>query len=167
MVEPSYNDHRLLICSKDQNDGKSYVTLADFSGIYTRLCHGYNRPGESDSDYEKFVPHSYLSGVCTIAVTQVSRDAPATFQESRRPRIASTQTSTLLSSPNTVALAQKKTGNATQDSPDRMILGSVYRSKTLTSRRKFLLTARVTTPNRKATAKSARLTVKLASTILR
>lgn len=70
VIEPTNNDHHFLVTgfefNTEENVKKGVVFHLDFSEYHLRFCKGFEKPDENDSDYEKFVPHSYQNSKCIL-----------------------------------------------------------------------------------------------------
>jgi hypothetical protein len=68
VIEPTNNNHHFLLTGFEfdtkENSKKGVVFHLDFSEYHLRECKGYDDVDKSDSDYEKFVPHTYKSSKC-------------------------------------------------------------------------------------------------------
>ena len=77
VIEPTNNDHHFLITGFEfntkENVKKGVVFHLDFSEYHLRFCKGFEKPDENDSDYEKFVPHSYQNSKCNTIVLTYNR----------------------------------------------------------------------------------------------
>jgi hypothetical protein len=68
VIEPTNNNHHFLLTGFEfdikENSKKGVVFHLDFSEYHLRECKGYDDVDHTDSDYEKFVPHTYKSSKC-------------------------------------------------------------------------------------------------------
>ena len=68
VIEPTNNGHQFLITGfqmeADETTKKGTVFHLDFSEYHLRECHGYGTPEVGDSDYVKFIPHTFKDSKC-------------------------------------------------------------------------------------------------------
>ena len=73
VIEPSNNSHQFLITGfqmeADEVTKKGAVFHLDFSEYHLRECHGHEKPDVGDSDYVKFIPHTFKDNKCLLGRT--------------------------------------------------------------------------------------------------
>lgn len=50
--------------SKDQNKDTGVIGSINFSKVFSRICRGFDTPGEDESDYERWIPENFAGKKC-------------------------------------------------------------------------------------------------------
>ena len=69
IIEPTNNNHQFMIVGTGQKTKKGYSAHLDFSEYHSRMCSGFDDPDGYNTDYTKFVPHTYENDKCNFNIT--------------------------------------------------------------------------------------------------